>query len=1347
MKQVSSKRRSGRGARSSSNGPQNNLVRLSSKRSAGSSTTGETQVSSSTDQSQSRTPSPRRQNSRGMDPGGLVVIPRRQKHPLKKSSKPAATDGEERAIVAVPPSTLVPRNEKVATSKKSRKSNTAPGVNETALIVYNSNGNDKKSGVTKSKSNTVGGSGRRVKEESKDNIRQSRARPLYSAKENKQSTSSSRPNISTSRVTDEDDNNRQSSKGKSRSMSKSLRGSWKKLSDVVKDKSKNKKGEGANDTGGMSPDKPAKKKTLSKRKKNTHLNSISGSSVAIRSFSEAKGYGSWQDGEKLPGKATTSAKDLAEKKEEAESIAPTAIVVASPGVSARKNLPSRKDRGNGRQSNERTVRKQDRSSTSPPSPSRDNRNRRSSSSPQRGDFNRRSVSPESVYSRDSYYSRSRSPSPSPRRNRQSLSPQSSRSSSYSGSRSPSPRWRRRSLTPRSCASYSRSRSPSHSPRRRRSVSSERSCESTVHSFCSLSRSPSPGRTRARSISPPSARGRRIRIFRSPSRSPSPRNMRQFGGARRCVRKSPPRMNYNRRGSFRSLSPPRRKRPNGAFPMRTNNNMVPHRRPSFSSRSPSPQRRWGRKQTIARGNPQQYRRVQRPQRQLSPSPPRGVSNGTDRRRRSSSPPWNRSSSHQKRFGRRSSDIDLRAKVTSDANGNTRRRQELQRRGSLEGREMHSASRPTFHPHHRRQPTGGYQRDVSKGSMPKPAVKSEALVIRDASPPNEKLSAASMSALVSPRVESQSLLYKQTPRRLSSSSDSSGVWIDCPEQYSTDDHEEELTFIESPNLREDNSDATCDAKNGFFSTPGTTSVAHSFATYEVQSSSPSLSSRQWSKQVNSTKGHLPSVPQLDEDAITQSKKMMGTDADVSNFVAQLLSTGSGLARKSTNDSFPSDTNLGTPNMNIPGLPPRRTPVMPFAVPSVELRNNVAPNGTSSVENSRASMGSSGFAHRQSAQENDPPFISHLSPPPPPFPRSDNSQVEKLEGPTVANWQQYLTRGNRNTIKRRGSSRSTSPERGGSKEKSLSRRKLFGKAPEKLDYNDRQINNVVSDMPYRDPFGDFGIYCGQVNEEGRPNGKGSMKYDNGIFYEGMWTDGCQDEKAVTQYDRIRGGFTSWGGKGKAAVKSGMTLPWNAHRNDKIDENDTTNVRGMEWVDLNGDSGRYTGEVNREKVPHGQGIMKYSFGLIADGEWVCGVLKENPQDRMLSAADLSSRGQNADAMSVLSGGRSLGLGGGMSMGGGMSLGQRPPMLEGGLGSGMPQMMQPQQIMMQPQSLPIMLPQANNMVLQQNAGLVAQQNAMLQAGFGGPSMALHPPTPRQRLIPVQSTTQGKPPITEIKFT
>jgi hypothetical protein len=120
-----------------------------------------------------------------------------------------------------------------------------------------------------------------------------------------------------------------------------------------------------------------------------------------------------------------------------------------------------------------------------------------------------------------------------------------------------------------------------------------------------------------------------------------------------------------------------------------------------------------------------------------------------------------------------------------------------------------------------------------------------------------------------------------------------------------------------------------------------------------------------------------------------------------------------------------------------------------------------------------------------------------------------------------------------------------------------------------------------------------------------------------------------AASQYGKIRGGFTSWSGKGKNATKSGMVLPWNARKNDAPDSHEKTNVRGMEWTDFNGSSGRYTGEVNNDRLPHGRGIMKYSYGLIAEGEFNNGVLNEGPQDRIISAAASMSAG-GAGGMSV---------------------------------------------------------------------------------------------------------------------
>jgi hypothetical protein len=261
-------------------------------------------------------------------------------------------------------------------------------------------------------------------------------------------------------------------------------------------------------------------------------------------------------------------------------------------------------------------------------------------------------------------------------------------------------------------------------------------------------------------------------------------------------------------------------------------------------------------------------------------------------------------------------------------------------------------------------------------------------------------------------------------------------------------------------------------------------------------------------------------------------------------------------------------------------------------------------------------------------------------------------------------------------------------------------------------------------------------------------------------------------------------------------MVLPWNARKNDTPDPNSKTNVRGMEWTDLNGDSGRYTGEINSDRMPHGFGVMKYDFGLIAEGEWNNGVLKEGPQDRMISAAASMLSGARSVAGSMSIGpGMSVGPGvrgfGGASVGpmsvgpmsvGPMSVGPMSvgPMSVGGAGmsvgpgssfsghiGGMP--------MMYPRPLPFggmnpaMMGRAPN-TAQQHL-LIAQQNAAMKSVgtmmYGGgsvvygalPGPMMHqsqmPPPMMQMPMPPMQIMQGvppsehnrdKPPISEIKI-
>lgn len=278
------------------------------------------------------------------------------------------------------------------------------------------------------------------------------------------------------------------------------------------------------------------------------------------------------------------------------------------------------------------------------------------------------------------------------------------------------------------------------------------------------------------------------------------------------------------------------------------------------------------------------------------------------------------------------------------------------------------------------------------------------------------------------------------------------------------------------------------------------------------------------------------------------------------------------------------------------------------------------------------------------------------------------------------------------------------GGGKKKG----RLRGRVPPKHTNNERATVRHVKQMPFTDPFGDFGFYTGLVNEDGRPDGKGSMKYENGVFYEGTWTSGAQDKAAASQYERIRGGFTSWSGKGKSGTKSGMILPWNARKNDAHDATEKMNVRGMEWTDLNGDSGRYTGQVNNDQLPHGNGVMRYDFGLIAEGEWVNGVLKEGPQDRLLGVAAAMNGGQTLAPGMAINSGMSVGPGaGGFASGAVSVLGNGGISIAPG-GGGIPVATS-----MYGGTNP-MLAMANQSRQASQHAVIAHQNVMLKGMYGG---------------------------------
>jgi hypothetical protein len=166
--------------------------------------------------------------------------------------------------------------------------------------------------------------------------------------------------------------------------------------------------------------------------------------------------------------------------------------------------------------------------------------------------------------------------------------------------------------------------------------------------------------------------------------------------------------------------------------------------------------------------------------------------------------------------------------------------------------------------------------------------------------------------------------------------------------------------------------------------------------------------------------------------------------------------------------------------------------------------------------------------------------------------------------------------------------------------------------LNNNVHSRSRKVDNMPFIDSHGEFGLYTGEVNEDSRPNGKGTIKYGNGVFFEGKWTNGLRDSDNPAQRERMLSGFTSW--KGSSTGKKGSS----------------NKVYGMAWIDRTGKSGSYTGDVNSDSIPHGSGVMKYDFGLIAEGEWVNGVLITGSQGGGMQPGFLAGTVYGAPPMSM---------------------------------------------------------------------------------------------------------------------
>lgn len=96
--------------------------------------------------------------------------------------------------------------------------------------------------------------------------------------------------------------------------------------------------------------------------------------------------------------------------------------------------------------------------------------------------------------------------------------------------------------------------------------------------------------------------------------------------------------------------------------------------------------------------------------------------------------------------------------------------------------------------------------------------------------------------------------------------------------------------------------------------------------------------------------------------------------------------------------------------------------------------------------------------------------------------------------------------------------------------SRQLDYSTRSEQLDFGTRsEVNRgnarssaVVSKMPYKTKWGEFGWYSGEVDNNGIPNGMGRMRFKSGQQHSGIWTDGLS-EQYMEVNGRMKRGFGS--------------------------------------------------------------------------------------------------------------------------------------------------------------------------------------------------------------------------------
>ena len=235
----------------------------------------------------------------------------------------------------------------------------------------------------------------------------------------------------------------------------------------------------------------------------------------------------------------------------------------------------------------------------------------------------------------------------------------------------------------------------------------------------------------------------------------------------------------------------------------------------------------------------------------------------------------------------------------------------------------------------------------------------------------------------------------------------------------------------------------------------------------------------------------------------------------------------------------------------------------------------------------------------------------------------------------------------------------------------------------------------MPFTDAYGEKGWYTGEVaSGSGLPHGQGTMHYCDGRVHSGLWSNGlAAGGPKNTHGNGNGGGAAMMGGGGPAPHRRGthqtMTSPGGQHASSGASVSSRTSrssrnnhggsysnslnhmssrppprqqqspmmpphrqqqqpppqqrrqsppapasdaVLNLQWTDLNGKDGYYTGETDESGEPHGMGSMRYiDDNTVLEGEWYHGELER----QMHQHGIVSMGGSRSDDRRRASGGR----------------------------------------------------------------------------------------------------------------